>query len=389
MSSSKNSFHPALAISNIKNFIPLTLDLDNGDYASWAELFKITARAYEVLDHIIPSTTTTDSSSAATDSSLTDAQRAILDAAKAEASALWSRLDAVVLQWIYGTISHDLLHTIIEVDSTAHDAWESLADLFHDNKHARALYLENEFSNTRLDQFPNVSAYCRGLKDLSTKLKNVGVTVGNDRLVLRMVNGLSSVPDYNMVASLIQQREPLPVFSRARSMVVLEESRRNQSSGSPATALIHSTGDITPPGPSSSQRGGRGGSSRGGSRGRSSSQRGGRGRQPGRADPAPAPGQWPQPPPWAYWLHPQAWPSPPCPYPGLPWHAQPGPRPSPGAGLLGPRPQQAHLADASPTALTADMQTMTLSPPGGQWYMDTGASSNMAAQPDGHSSHEV
>ncbi|CAH9074327.1 unnamed protein product [Cuscuta epithymum] len=387
MSSSKTSFHPALAISNIKNFIPLTLDLDNGDYASWAELFKITARAYEVLDHIIPSTAA--SSSTTTDSSLTDEQRAALAVTRAEAAALWPRLDAVVLQWIYGTISHDLLHTIIEVDSTAHDAWERLADLFHDNKHARALYLENEFSNTRLDQFQNVSTYCRHLKDLCTKLKNVGVTVDNDRLVLRMVNGLSSIPDYNMVASLIQQREPLPVFSKARSMVVLEESRRNQSS--PATALIHSSADITPPVPSPS-RGGRGGSHRGGGRGRSSSQRGGRGRQAGRVEPTPAPGQWPQPPPWAYWLHPQAWAAPPCPYPGMSWNVPPGSRPPSGAGILGPRPHQAHMAEATPTDLAAAMQTMTLSPQGEPWYMDTGASSNMTANPglsDGHSNHTV
>ncbi|CAH9131000.1 unnamed protein product [Cuscuta epithymum] len=384
MASPKSSFHPALAISNIKNFIPITLDLDNCDYASWAELFKITARAYQVLDHIVPSTDDGSSATASTDPSLTLEQRQARDAAKAEADALWSRLDAVVLQWIYGTISHDLLHTIIEVDSTAQDAWDSLTDLFQDNKHSRAVYLENEFSNTKLDQFPDVAAYCRSLKGLSTKLKNVGAKVDNDRLVLRMVNGLSSVPGFDTVASLIQQKEPLPPFSKARSMVILEESRRNQSN-SPATALVH-TGDVTPA--PTATRGGRGGSHRGG-RGRSSSQRGGgRGRQPARVDSSPSSGQWPPPPPWAYWLQQPGWGTPPCPYPGLPWNNQPLQRPS-GAGILGPRPQQVHVAEHAPTDLAAAMHTMNLSPPGDQWYMDTGASSNMTASPDGHSNHAV
>nr|GMD95755.1 retrovirus-related Pol polyprotein from transposon TNT 1-94 [Ipomoea batatas] len=57
---------------------------------------------------------------------------------------LWSRVDAIVLQWIYGTISEDL-HTIIERDSTAELAWNMLEDIFLDNKNSRALYLEQEF----------------------------------------------------------------------------------------------------------------------------------------------------------------------------------------------------------------------------------------------------
>jgi len=56
---------------------------------------------------------------------------------------LWSRLNAAVLQWICGTISNDLLHTIIETDAVAQQAWERLASIFQDNKNARALYLEN------------------------------------------------------------------------------------------------------------------------------------------------------------------------------------------------------------------------------------------------------
>ncbi|KAJ9553207.1 hypothetical protein OSB04_017252 [Centaurea solstitialis] len=96
------------------------------------------------------------------------------DKDKAAKKDLWSRIDVIVLQWIYGTISNDLLHTILKPDSTTAQAWTALKNIFQDNKNSRAVYLENKFSNTRLDNFSNVSAYCQELKMLSDQLANVG-----------------------------------------------------------------------------------------------------------------------------------------------------------------------------------------------------------------------
>lgn len=47
---------------------------------------------------------------------------------------LWSAFNVAVLQWIYATISHDLLHAIIESDAKAMDAWNKLRDIFEDKK---------------------------------------------------------------------------------------------------------------------------------------------------------------------------------------------------------------------------------------------------------------
>ncbi|KAJ0886773.1 hypothetical protein HanRHA438_Chr09g0383261 [Helianthus annuus] len=44
--------HPAITVSNIKTFIPITLEMETSQYASWAELFKIHCRAYQVLHHL-------------------------------------------------------------------------------------------------------------------------------------------------------------------------------------------------------------------------------------------------------------------------------------------------------------------------------------------------
>ncbi|XP_056685499.1 uncharacterized protein [Spinacia oleracea] len=160
-----SSFHPALAVNNIRNFIPITLELENAQYISWAELFKIHATTYEVMDHILE-----PSEDAPTSPSID--------------KALWARLDAIVLQWIYGTISNDLLHTILEPGSTAKQAWERLKNIFQDNKSSRAVALESQFSHVALYNFPNVTSYCQRIKMLADQLKNVGAPVTEQRLVL-------------------------------------------------------------------------------------------------------------------------------------------------------------------------------------------------------------
>ena len=68
-----------------------------------------------------------------------------------------------------------MLHTIIEPDSTAIEAWDKLCDIFQDNQHSRAVALEQEFSATSMENFPNVSSYCQCLKSLADQLKNRGI----------------------------------------------------------------------------------------------------------------------------------------------------------------------------------------------------------------------
>ncbi|XP_071719315.1 uncharacterized protein [Rutidosis leptorrhynchoides] len=101
-----NKYHPAFTVSNIKNHIPITLEMDKVKYSTWSELFKITCKAYDVIDHIIPPST--DSSKSSVSPATTNTQ-----------AVSWDRLDAVVLNWIFGTISIDLLDNIFEADSTA------------------------------------------------------------------------------------------------------------------------------------------------------------------------------------------------------------------------------------------------------------------------------
>ncbi|KAJ9537898.1 hypothetical protein OSB04_030631 [Centaurea solstitialis] len=204
-SSSSSSFHPAFAVNNIKNFIPLVLDQEDDQYASWVELFHIHACAYNVIDHI----NTKGSKSSSVD------------------DPTWERLDAIVKQWIYGTILKDLLQTIMKPGASARELWVRLEEIFQDNKHTRAVYLEEQFNTIRLENFSNMSDYCKRVKHLADQLANVG-------------NPISEDGEYDTIATMIQQADPLPSFNKARSQLLLEETRRSKQESHTQHALVTS-----------------------------------------------------------------------------------------------------------------------------------------------------
>ncbi|XP_028184867.1 uncharacterized protein LOC114371708 [Glycine soja] len=219
MSDSKSTFHPTLVVSNIKNHVPIILEMENVQYATWAKIFKIHARSHRVIDHIIPSRD--------------GKQKA---PPMEEETELWLTLDTTVLQWIYATISHDFLHTILELDTTTMEAWNRLHDIFQDNKHSRAVTLEYDFTHTTMEAFSSVSAYYQHFKSLSDQLKNVGFPVDNNRLVLQLMSGLTE--PYKGVATLICQSDPLPHFYQARSMLVLKESSLKKATQTSSSAMV-------------------------------------------------------------------------------------------------------------------------------------------------------
>ncbi|KAK4359162.1 hypothetical protein RND71_021391 [Anisodus tanguticus] len=217
---SKNNYHPTLMVSNVKNNILIVLEMKNVQYATWAELFKIHAISHQVIHHIIPPATPLP----------------------AENPQLWITLDATVLQWIYSTISVDLLQTISEPDTTTMATWNRLRDIFQDNQHSRTVTLEQEFSLVRMEEFPNVFAYCKKLKELADQLRNVGAPVTNNRLVLQLVAGLSEA--YNGVGTLLRQSNPLPTFYQARAMLTLEEAGLAKKAGTGASPIVLMTSSI-------------------------------------------------------------------------------------------------------------------------------------------------
>ncbi|XP_057440105.1 uncharacterized protein LOC130731969 [Lotus japonicus] len=367
----KLDFHPALVVSNIRNNIPIMLDMETDRYDTWAELFRIHARSHRVLHHIVPAAD--------------KPHPPVIDPSYEK----WATLDATVLQWIFSTISVDLMTTIMEPNSTALTAWTHLVELFQDNQNARAVPLEQEFSTVRMEAFPTVAAYCQRLKTLSDQLRDVGAPVNNHRLVLQLISGLTDA--YRGAATLIRQSNLLPSFHQARSMLTLEEAgMAKMKPVEPPAAYV-----ATQPRPSdaSSQSSDRRSSNR--SRSHNSKGRGGNRGKGGRSRSGTSQGSSSSMPPrpqyilyqhWG-WARPP-WAMPPCPYPTSQWTRPSAPPQQP--DILGPRPQ-AYAASATSvsTDIATAMHTMTLAPPDSTWYMDTGASSHVAALQDGDSTHEM
>lgn len=120
------------------------------------------------------------------------------------------------------TVSQDILNSILVIDDSAKKCWNRIATLFHDNKNSRAAQLENQFSNTNLEDFLSTKDYCNRLKLLADQLVNVDSPVSNTCLVLKMISGLTDA--YAGFVTYIQQTDPLPTFTTAKSRLQLEES---------------------------------------------------------------------------------------------------------------------------------------------------------------------
>uniref|UniRef100_A0A803LBK5 Uncharacterized protein n=1 Tax=Chenopodium quinoa TaxID=63459 RepID=A0A803LBK5_CHEQI len=102
--------HPATLVPNIKTFIPIVLDYSGTLYNTWSTLFQLHCRTNLVIDHIIPPVAS-------------DKQKAPESSSDPD---MWQRLDNIVRQWIYNTISIDLLDSIIDPNDKAIDAWKRL-----------------------------------------------------------------------------------------------------------------------------------------------------------------------------------------------------------------------------------------------------------------------
>ncbi|XP_021723950.1 uncharacterized protein LOC110691340 [Chenopodium quinoa] len=348
-------------------------------YSSWVELFENHVCAYDVLDHIDPKTPRPSNIS----------------------ETLWNRLDAIVKQWIYGTISKDLLETILGRKSTAQQTWDRIKDIFQDNKSTRAVYLETQLNAIHLDAYPNVTAFCQQLKSIYDQLANVAQPISDQKLVLRLVADLNKT-DNDTVETMIAQANPLPSFNTARSRLLLEESRRNTDHSNPPSSFFaqqqssaSSESAQQQPAAPGGGRGGRGRGRDGGKAGRGRGRSQGRGGQGGQArggqqqqsQPSQAPtSQQPSGPIGQGWAQQGTWPNQQYHWPQ--WATPPAPFPT--MGHVQQRPsaqtqhQQAYYSGSpmygqpmTPTELGSASSTPGLSPPDIGWYMDSGATSHM------------
>ncbi|XP_022042062.1 uncharacterized protein LOC110944720 [Helianthus annuus] len=192
--------HPVCSVTNIQNKIR-TLDGDKVTYSCWVKLFKLHAHGFDVSNHI----------------------NGIEPPPKSDSSyETCSKIDSIVLYWIYGTIFDNYLGRILESNSTAQQAWDRLRDIFLNNKNSRAATLEHAFTTTTMASCSSMNDYFQRMKDLAEQLKDVGHPVSESRLVLQMLTGLPQ--EYDTVASFITQADKL--WDDAREMIDWEQRRQ-------------------------------------------------------------------------------------------------------------------------------------------------------------------
>lgn len=352
--------HPATLVTNIKNCVPLQLDEEGVNYNTWSTLFQLHCRVHLVIDHIIP-----DDSS--------------------KASEPRERLNHVVRTWIYGTICPALLTSIFHPKDRALDAWNRIENKFLNKKASRILHLESQFNELSLAQFSNVKSYCNELKNIATTLDNLGTSIPDNRLALKVLHGLTS--EYRTFLSLIQHMDPVLSFDSLWSMLELEEHSNKQDnvSSSHESALVtnprHSnlenSANSKPRGTPYSggyrnpRRGGR--NSRGNHHSPSSQQFAHCPRGPNHF-PSNRPSHYSgtswQYPPWPLWPS-SPWAQPNCPHRTTPWIPQRPhvPKSSSTAGLLGPHPAQNYCTSSNssmgylPTDIDQALHTLSLSYP--------------------------
>ncbi|KAJ9566519.1 hypothetical protein OSB04_002485 [Centaurea solstitialis] len=190
------------AITNIKDFVPLVLDLNQLNYDAWRILFTTHCKAYGVYGHL-------DGTSAPT------------EATQAE----WTKLDNLVCMWIY------------------------------DNKDTRAIDLEDELRTMTLGD-RSVTDLCTKMTQIYDLLANIGSPVAEKTLVTYFLNAIH--PRFDNVATIIRHSDPIPSFLKVRSMLTLEERKTHRDIPTLAAHNDHSSSPTVlhtgSPAPSRDQR---------------------------------------------------------------------------------------------------------------------------------------
>ncbi|XP_044389345.1 uncharacterized protein [Triticum aestivum] len=391
-SEASSSISPSpLAGVFINQHVPVVLSLNPPNFSQWRTLFEVQFQKSGVVDHIAGPPRPSDPT--------------------------WLQDDAHVVSWLYNRISPEVFGLVHQRGARAAAVWESICVLFLENREHQLVLLAMEFR--RIEQgSSSILSYFARLKECADRLADLGERVTDRDQVLNMIRGLH--PRYRYAVPILTMQSPFPTLLQCRAFLLLEESR-NAEETQPDIAL-HAGRAPTPapaggggPGDHSnrSNGGGRGGGRHRG-RGRGSGSGGGQSSNHGGGGAPPRPAA-PNSTPWTGLVH--AWP--------MPWRPH-----APGAGILGLRPggpapfagMAAHSwappppAGAPPTywqpgavpphplygatnapsgiqapawdqaALVHALNAMSLqqgqsSNSGGEWVLDSGASSHMAASP--------
>jgi hypothetical protein len=182
---------------NIRNHIPVVLDLDRSNYGQWRCLFDSVFGKFGLLDEHI---------------------RAPPPIAQRDTD--WRVTDCCIVNWLHTTIAKPVFDIIYKQHATAFTVWGDIEGVFRDNELQCATYHEAEFRSLQQGDL-TITEYTMRLKQLADSLCDVGYPVPEPSQVLNLLCELN--PRFRHVKPVINAKTPSHIFMSARSYLLLEE----------------------------------------------------------------------------------------------------------------------------------------------------------------------
>lgn len=135
-------------------------------------------------------------------------------------------MDCVVRSWIFGTISTDLVNTVMVRGATARVMWLAID--------TQSLYLHAEFCNFVQGDL-SITDYCRHFKSMADALEDLGEHIPDRTLILNVLRSLNE--KFFAIGLHPKRGRPFPTFLQARADLLLEDLTMAKSPSMPATAL--------------------------------------------------------------------------------------------------------------------------------------------------------
>ncbi|XP_044369087.1 uncharacterized protein [Triticum aestivum] len=378
---------------NIASAMPVTLELHPPpNYTTWSSFLHALLMSYNIQDHV---------------NGTVDARNRLTD-------AVWTQVDWCIIRWLLGSISAQVRGAVNHRNPTAYTLWTAIRQLFLSNRNQQGILALEEFHGLHQNDL-SITDYFTRLQTLADTLFDCGMPVTDRGLVSNMLRGLSN-KFAHAISTMTYDDSKLPTFLQARTYLLQEERRIDHAASHESATALYAGRPPAPPPPTPSAppsavpclpsgngaHGVPGGASGhagngGGQRGRKRRKGGNGGGQGGHGGAPPPQAAPPLP---AYVARPPSYGHAGVnPWTGTfnAWPVTMRPSAAPTAGLLGPRPPLGLAATtysagpppaAAPvpwdtSALQAALLAMQQQPysGGGDWILDTGASSHMAGNP--------
>nr|XP_051196560.1 uncharacterized protein LOC127309888 [Lolium perenne] len=226
--------HPILSV-HISTYVKFQVQSNGANFSKWRQIFTLLVTMYKVADHVTEG------------------------AAPANPSDDWLAVDIHISLWIMATLSDDLQRLVQSTDGRVLSTWTRLHRFFYDNQASRYLYLSKAFRNCPRGDL-SITTYASKLQAIADDLAAIGRPVDESDLVLQFIDGLGK--QYKLQAEILKGSGALPSFSDVCSRLqlcevdaVAQQSHDAAQDGAQALAVHGDRGKASIPGVSPNYRG--------------------------------------------------------------------------------------------------------------------------------------